>query len=420
MSTADRSLGFGDSPHHTSAEKTVVVNFAHRLKRLAPAATDLHLFITPTGGTQARHTQFHGLLISTLCRAGIKGVHVYAEQATIPVSLDVQCLSLLTKITQGKGVACGPFARLAYLNANTLQMLSINVGTEDDWLGLIYGGSKVSATFHRLDELILQFTDVSYEEIWTAIDFLAPFPALWMLEVFDRYPFDDDLLFRRNGKTMKHLRIPFCALVENIMGRFKVLSRSGVSRMDLVRIEAVLDADDADDTDDVDDVDDAGDADDADDADDEFEAERVDAAIKQQLHCILKTTAALFISEDTFDMLLRATIEAAPSTSTLRHLNFGGVEFCLGGVIKVIAALTSLYYPLSKKFKVLRVLGTDVPLVDEVASVAMHIAVVCPNFAFVDLPHEHRKEFSLEIARAIAKRPFRPFADSIRHLMFKD
>ncbi|KAJ2009982.1 hypothetical protein GGI14_006563, partial [Coemansia sp. S680] len=216
-------------------------------------------------------------------------------------------------------------------------MLSINVGTEDDWLGLIYGGSKVSATFHRLDELILQFTDVSYEEIWTAIDFLAPFPALWMLEVFDRYPFDDDLLFRRNGKTMKHLRIPFCALVENIMGRFKVLSRSGVSRMDLVRIEAVLDADDADDTDDtddVDDVDDAGDADDADDADDEFEAERVDAAIKQQLHCILKTTAALFISEDTFDMLLRATIEAAPSTSTLRHLNFGGVEFCLGGVIK--------------------------------------------------------------------------------------
>ncbi|KAJ2463329.1 hypothetical protein GGI03_003910 [Coemansia sp. RSA 2337] len=278
------------------------------------------------------------------------------------------------------------------------------------------------------------FTDVSYEEIWTAIDFVAPFPALWMLEVFDRYPFDDDLLFRRNGKTMKHLRIPFCALVENIMGRFKVLSRSGVSRMDLVRIEAVLDADDADDVDD---------------ADDEFEAERVDAAIKQQLHCILKTTAALFISEDTFDMLLRATIEAAPSTSTLRHLNFGGIEFCLGGVIKVIAALTSLvsltcsvrnrgltigtnpessclrcfrkkYYPLSKKFKVLRILGTDVPLVDEVASVAMHIAVVCPNFAFVDLLPEHRKEFSQEIARTIAKRPFRPFADSIRHLMFKD
>ncbi|KAJ2040256.1 hypothetical protein H4S03_001138 [Coemansia sp. S3946] len=120
--------------------------------------------------------------------------------------------------------------------------------------------------------------------------------------------------------------------------------------MDLVRIEAVLDADDADDVDD---------------ADDEFEAERVDAAIKQQ--CFRKK-----------------------------------------------------YYPLSKKFKVLRILGTDVPLVDEVASVAMHIAVVCPNFAFVDLLPEHRKEFSQEIARTIAKRPFRPFADSIRHLMFKD
>ncbi|KAJ2883629.1 hypothetical protein H4R27_002634 [Coemansia aciculifera] len=422
---ADLDLGFDDSLRHTSEGETVVVNFARRLKQLAPAATDLHLFIPSIDETQANNRLLCGLLISTLCQAGIKGVHVYAEQATIPVSLDVQGLSRLTRITQGKNVACGPFARLAYHNANTLQMLNINVGAEDDWLSLVYGGTKVLATFNSLDELIITATDVPYEATWTAIDNAAPFPVLWMLEVFDRYPFDDDMLFRGNGKTMKYLCIPFCALARHALGRFDVFRRSGVLQMNSVRIGPIFDADEA------------------------FVTERGDAPVKQQLRHILKASAALFISDDTSEMSLCETIETAPSTHDLQHMDLGEQVYYVCGVIDLLTALPGLvsltclvgspdedieanpgisclgcfrkrYYPLSKRFKVLRVRHTDESSVEEIAYVAMHIAVVCPSFAFVDLPLEHRKEFSQEIARAMANRPFRPFADSIRHLMFKE
>ncbi|KAJ2012435.1 hypothetical protein IWW57_006318, partial [Coemansia sp. S610] len=39
-------------------------------------------------------------------------------------------------------------------------------------------------------------------------------------------------------------------------------------------------------------------------------------------------------------------------------------------------------------------------LIKEIATGAMRIAVVCPNFTFMDIPPKHRKAFSQEIAAA--------------------
>ncbi|KAJ2861078.1 hypothetical protein GGH94_005136, partial [Coemansia aciculifera] len=77
-------------------------------------------------------------------------------------------------------------------------------------------------------------------------------------------------------------------------------------------------------------------------------------------------------------------------------------------------------YPLSKSFRVLRVPYSANFSVEEIARVAVHIAVACPSFAFVDIPLEHRKAFGREIAWAMVNRPFKPFADSISRLMFLD
>ncbi|KAJ2254136.1 hypothetical protein GGI13_002324 [Coemansia sp. RSA 455] len=408
-----------------SLNKVLAANFARSIKRLIPSATDIAVFIPSIGIAEINYTLLCNLLVSTLCQGGVKGVHVYAEEATIPISLDVQGLSGLVRICQGIGVSYTLFALLAYHNAGTLQMLGIRLDAEADWRNLVYGGTKVPAIFNSLAVLALMIGGTPYETTWTAIDNVAPFPVLYTLKVSGGYPFDDDLLFRGNGKTMKNLCLPFHALSRNVLGRFKVLSRNGDSHMNSVHIGFVGLEDNA------------------------FVAGRGDALIRQQLRRVLETSAALDISRDTPQMLALATIIATPSTHTLQHLDFGGSSICVSGMIKVIAALPGLvsltcevdgpdlvagvkptgvylqglcekHYPLSKFFKVLRLSPRCSIRFEKLASVAVHIAILCPSFAFVDMPPNYRKSFSREIAWNMVNKPFDSYASSFRHLMFQD
>ncbi|KAJ1916705.1 hypothetical protein LPJ71_001916 [Coemansia sp. S17] len=408
-----------------SLNQVLAANFARSIKRLVPSATDIAVFIPSIGIAEINYTLLCNLLVSTLCQGGVKGVHVYAEEATIPISLDVQGLSGLVRICQGIGVSYTLFALLAYHNAGTLQTLDIRLDAEADWHNLVYGGTKVLATFNSLAVLALMIGGTSYETTWTAIDKVAPFPVLYTLKVSGGYPFDDDLLFRGNGKTMKNLCLPFRALARNVLGRFKVLSRNGVSQMNSVHIGCFGLENNA------------------------FVAGRGDALIRQQLRRVLETSAALDISKDTPQMLVLATITATPSTHTLRHLDFGGSSICVSGVIKVIAALPGLvsltcevegpdlvagvkptgvyleslrekHYPLSKCFRVLRLSPRCSIRFEKLASVAVHIAILCPSFAFVDMPPHYRKAFSREIAWNMVNKPFDSYASSFRHLMFQD
>ncbi|KAJ2351278.1 hypothetical protein GGH92_001920, partial [Coemansia sp. RSA 2673] len=408
-----------------SLNQVLAANFARSIKRLVPSATDIVVFIPSIGIAEINYTLLCNLLVLTLCQGGVKGVHVYAEEATIPISLDVQGLSGLVRICQGVGVSYTLFALLAYHNAGTLQTLDIRLDAEADWRNLVYGGTKVPATFNSLAVLALIIGGTPYSTTWTAIDKVAPFPVLYTLKVSGGYPFDDDLLFRGNGKTMKNLCLPFRALARNVLGRFKVLSRNGVSQMNSVHIGCVGLEDNA------------------------FVAGRGDALIRQQLRRVLETSAALDISRDTSQMLVLVTIIATPSTHTLRHLDFGGSSVCVSGVIKVIAALPGLvsltcevegpdlvagvkptgvyleslrekHYPLSKCFRVLRLSPRCSIRFEKLASVAVHIAILCPSFAFVDMPSNYRKAFSREIAWNMVNKPFDSYASSFRHLMFQD
>ncbi|KAJ2105537.1 hypothetical protein GGI16_002312, partial [Coemansia sp. S142-1] len=368
-----------------SLNKVLAANFARSIRRLVPSATDIAVFIPSIGIAEINYTLLCNLLVSTLCQGGVKGVHIYAKEATIPISLSVQGLSGLVRISQEIGVSYTLFALLAYHNAGTLQMLDIRLDAEADWRNLVYGGTKVLATFNSLAVLALVIGDTPYETTWTAIDNMAPFPVLSTLRLLGGYPFDDDLLFRGNGKTMKDLCLPFRALARNVLGRFNVLSRCGVSQMNSVHIGCVRAEDNA------------------------FVAEQGDALIRQQLRRVLEISVTLSISDHTPQMLIYKTIEAAPSTHTLRHLYFGGLVFRVDGVINMVGAFTGLvslafmvedrglaawvnpaslhlryfrakYYPLNKCFRVLRVMHSNGFSVEEVARIAMHIAVVCPGF----------------------------------------
>ncbi|KAJ2056446.1 hypothetical protein GGI08_003868 [Coemansia sp. S2] len=223
---------------------------------------------------------------------------------------------------------------------------------------------------------------------------------------------------------MRHLVVPFCALATNALGRFNVLKRSGVSQMISVGFGPISDTDNA------------------------FVAERGDLVIRQQLHRVLETSAALLIFKDTPDLLFYTVIRAEPKTHSLRHLHYGGQEVGFTGVINMIDALPSLesltcavgwennasvndissqlsslrekQFTLSKNFRVLRIPHSDEISVNEIVRVACFVAVLCPRFLFVDIPPEYRSEFCRDISWAMVHLPYGPYASSIRRLLFAD
>ncbi|KAJ2025958.1 hypothetical protein IWW57_003195, partial [Coemansia sp. S610] len=138
----------------------------------------------------------------------------------------------------------------------------------------------------------------------------------------------------------------------------------------------------------------------------------------------------------------------APNTAILQRLEFGRQFYSADDIIKVLAALPSLvhlscgirelqaeilaipvserpsglrqkYYPLSKNFRTLSVAyPKDGVLTEDVAYAAMLIAVLCPNFAQVNLPTEQRRNFGCEIAKIYVDCAFKPYADAVRRLIY--
>ncbi|KAJ2883630.1 hypothetical protein H4R27_002635 [Coemansia aciculifera] len=315
--------------------------------------------------------------------------------------------------------------RLAYLNTDTLKVLSIKAETQDNWLLLIYGDTETPAVYSSLVTLTLDIVYTPYDTSWTAIEEAEPFPALSTLALVDGYPFDDDLLFRGNGMTLQNLQIPFGAIARNILGRFGVLRRSGVTQVRSVRVSGIFDEDDA------------------------FMSENANVPIRQQVHRIMKVVTSLSLLSDVVGHPLFKSIKAAPKTSSLRHLEYTDEIPTLGGIISVVAALPSLviltcqvqrvgstitnipvderprrlrekHYHLSDNFRVLRILhATEVPA-KEIAYAAMLLAVLCPNLVQVDLPPGMRNMFGREIAWAMINDPFKPYSESISRLIYRE
>ncbi|KAJ2804503.1 hypothetical protein H4S07_004210 [Coemansia furcata] len=422
--TTTGQLGSVSTPVAVANEEKVT-SYVRSLLRLAPSVTDVIVSISSLNDKVPNSPQLYDTLVSELCRGSVKRVRVRSELKTGIVLIGLQRISALVSITQGPGMDSAPFAALAYLNKGTLDHLEIEVVTEVDWLTLLYGGTETMAVYSNLAWLALTVDKVPYTVTWAAIEDLAPFPALSTLGVFGGYPFDDDMLFRSNGNSLMNLHLPFGAMARNVLVRFKVLQRCGGIRMNSVRIGKVSVEDYV------------------------FMTERANVPIKQQMHHILGASLRLTLSDETIGLQLLGAIYAAPSTSMLQRLVFTNLVFDLGHIIRVIAALPSLvsftcavrglhsnirgipaterpkslrtkHYPLSVNFRELLVPYTAGTSAANAAIVAMQLAVLCPNFVYVELPPKLRNDFSREVAWAICNNSFEPYANSIRRLIYRD
>ncbi|KAJ2876423.1 hypothetical protein GGH93_000740 [Coemansia aciculifera] len=185
--------------------------------------------------------------------------------------LNLHSVSGLTSITQGHTTACAPFAQLTYLNASMPNELNLINPEESDWHALIYGDTKTPAVYSSLTKFLLEPIDVPYDRPWAAIEDAVLFPALLELDVSGDYPFNDDVLFRGNGRTLRKLCIPFRALTRNAFGQFNVFGRSGVTRMSLIDIDTV------------------------DNLDEDLIVRQTSVCIAQKIHIVLEATKILFL-----------------------------------------------------------------------------------------------------------------------------
>ncbi|KAJ2813492.1 hypothetical protein H4S07_000644 [Coemansia furcata] len=406
--------------------------FARFLLRLAPAVTDLVVSVPSINAAQSDHLRLCGPLILALCKRGVKSLHTYSVHNTVPITLHLLGVSGLTSITNGVNIVCAPFARLIHLNARTLRIIDFGFATEGSWRTMIYGSTETPAVYTSLTMLTLTVIDVDYDTAWAAIDDVASFPVLSMLHVDGRYPFDDGLLFKGNEGTLHNIRLPFKAIERSTLVRFGIFKCGRVSQMNSVSIGSI------------------------DDMEIELIADRDEVQVRQQVHHILETatkfriTNDIFYTDSNFNSKMFKAIEVAPSTSILQHLYLGvRLEVFALGVINLITAIPSLVsmacclgddylaakvdpestypsglrstqYPLSSNFRVLRVYGKSNTSAVTVAKIAMLVAVACPNFTHVDIDPELRNMFSREIAWGMCSRPFEPYADSIRRLIYKE
>ncbi|KAJ2405056.1 hypothetical protein GGI10_005430 [Coemansia sp. RSA 2530] len=402
-----------------------VAGFARALLRLTPATTDVVVSFNSLNNTDPNSPQLYSTLVSELCRGGVRGLQVCSEIKATIVAIDLRCVSGLVSIKQEPGMDSASFAQLAYRNASTLKHLAIEVATEADWRSLIYGGTEAPVVYANLAWLELRIKQVPYTETWAAIKELVPFPVLLTLDVCGEYPFDDDLLFRGNGATLRTLRLPFGAMTRDILARFNVFKRCDSIQMSSICLGPASVEDNA------------------------FIAQRATESIGKQMHLILGATTSLILSDNTSGLALTKAIYAVPSTSALRSLVYTNLVFDLTHIIHIIAALPSLasftcevrglssnigdipanerpealrsaYYPLSKPFGELHVPYTAASSADKVAIVAMQLAVLCPKFAYVDLQPKLRNAFSREVAWASCNYSFEPYASSIRCLIYRD
>ncbi|KAJ2028284.1 hypothetical protein IWW57_002231, partial [Coemansia sp. S610] len=294
-----------------------VASVARALLRLVPTVIDMDMTVCTIGDMEPNYIQLYEWLVTELCRGRVDRLQIWSWTRGAVLPLRLNDISGLTSITRGKNVSNSAFSRLAYLNAGTLKTLEILL-TEVDWLDLIFGDTDDPVVYANLASLKLEIGEIPYGITWAAIEAVEPFPVLATLELSGGYPFADDLLFRGNGGTLQNLCLPFSALCRNALGRFNVLRRSAVTRMNSIRIDEAVDADQA------------------------FLIENADFAFEQQVHHILEVAYSLVLPSDPEEYRLYHSLLSAPKAAILQRLDFGDLVFSASGLFEVVAALPSL------------------------------------------------------------------------------
>ncbi|KAJ2104827.1 hypothetical protein IW146_008499 [Coemansia sp. RSA 922] len=408
-----------------------VISFARFLLRLVPDASSLSTTFIAEKDVISDAAHPFDMLISELCKGGIKSLQARSYHRCCRVALGPMVITGLTSLTQSSTMFSSAFSALARLNAGTLIKLSVGLYEVADWPSYIHDDQKNATVYPKLTTLIVtvpQGIHIRHETTFDAIEDVVPFPKLVTLDVTGFYPFVDDLFFRGNGETLKNLRLPIVVFTRNVLSRYGVLGRYGVSRMNSVHIAMHADW-----------------------YMDKYILNHIflqdDETIERQLPAILEMTTTLVVSSDTKYFHMFNVLSAAPSFTVLQHLTVAKPVYTTMQIIQIVAAIPTLvsfacdlskkvsgsteampeeelpgaliekYYPLSKNFKTLRASRGGSVSTNKMAIAAMQIALICPSFEFVDILPGLRKDLKYKITYAMVKDRFKPYTEGFSRLL---
>ncbi|KAJ2619498.1 hypothetical protein GGF44_005619, partial [Coemansia sp. RSA 1694] len=144
------------------------------LRLVAPAADNVRVVIRYINEDQNNCNELYDTLVSEMCQANAKTLHIHSLFREIPIPLKLHGASELTSIMHDVDSFHDTFARLAYLNVRSLRTLCIWLDNESNWVHLLYDDDNVPAVYRSLAKLSLQISKSPYEvrdsEPWMAID----------------------------------------------------------------------------------------------------------------------------------------------------------------------------------------------------------------------------------------------------------
>ncbi|KAJ2819101.1 hypothetical protein GGI24_004892 [Coemansia furcata] len=303
-----------------------------------------------------------------------------------------------------------------------------------------------------------------HDTTWAAIDNAVPFPALRKLDVMCGYLFNDDLLFKGNGGTLRGLGLTFKALALNALWQFNVFNRRGVTWMKFVDIDTIGYLDSA------------------------LLTGPANAHVAQQIHSILGVAEMIVLRGDTTGELVTDAIKTAPNNAVLRVLEVTDQPLDVGDILSIISAVPSLEalaccvkgsvsgikalpatehpdalckrYSSNSNFRQLIIFGVSYfiwgdasnsenadfcndmygdeyededyyhgdaddkvatcGITKKIAAIAAQISVLCPNMRNVVMSRRLQVAFSREIALTMANRLFLPYASTLGRLIFPE
>ncbi|KAJ2837100.1 hypothetical protein FBU31_001211 [Coemansia sp. 'formosensis'] len=125
-------------------------------------------------------------------------------------------------------------------SVQTLKSLSIIVGFRADLVGIIKDPrSSKFLEYPSLHSLKISQFNSSYASQRSVFGGAVPFPRLCHLDIFYRYPFADDVLFRDNGATLEYFRMAPHPKTVSIIQKYNVFTPTSHPRLDCVIIRSL-------------------------------------------------------------------------------------------------------------------------------------------------------------------------------------
>ncbi|KAJ2749691.1 hypothetical protein GGI19_005528, partial [Coemansia pectinata] len=223
-----------------------VCAFVQRVKQMVRLSNDITVDLPNVPANL--HSSFQNLLgsfVAQFYQSASRVKHFYGGH-TIPMlqhSGSIDSLVYFTYESRNETADTSVLLmQLVQRNASTLQYLDLDLKKAVDMTGLIRDAGDNYTKYPCLVTLKLEVGEYWNDSLPRVASDVVLFPNLRHLSILEDYPFSDDILFRGNSSSLKHLRIMPKRNLSEILGEYRVFTPTSHPKLQYVRVEELLGA----------------------------------------------------------------------------------------------------------------------------------------------------------------------------------